>query len=146
MSEIEDCAIAVDASYYLQLFLDNSPYHEPLLSALGGLTGIQAHIEKDLDQWAAHRITPLFVFDGQVVVGQDEVSIARGRRANEKTENAWDLYFNNRAEEAVSAFGANSSEYMPIGVPTTEYTCLFFDRLVQALSDHNLCIISCRAS
>ena len=126
MSEIEDCAIAVDASYYLQLFLDNSPYHEPLLSALGGLTGIQAHIEKDLDQWVSHRITPLFVFDGQVVVGQDEVSIARGRRANEKTENAWDLYFNNRAEEAVSAFGANSSEYnMPFGLPRPENTCLF---------------------
>ena len=126
MSEIEDCAIAVDASYYLQLFLDNSPYHEPLLSALGGLTGIQAHIEKDLDQWAAHRITPLFVFDGQVVVGQDEVSIARGRRANEKTENAWDLYFNNRAEEAVSAFGANSSEYMPIGMPNNGVYVPFF--------------------
>ncbi|KAH8887401.1 nuclease-like protein [Thozetella sp. PMI_491] len=113
VSEIEDCAIAVDATYYLQLFLDNSPYHEPLLSALGGLTGIQTHIEADLDQWKAHRIIPLFVFDGQVVAGQDEITVMRGRRANEKTDQAWELYFNGRAEEAVSAFGSNSSSFQP---------------------------------
>jgi hypothetical protein len=109
VAEIEDCAIAVDASYYLQLFLDNPPYHEPLLSALGGLTGIQSHIEEDLDQWKAHRIEPLFVFNGQVVTGQDDITTLRGRLANEKTDQAWELYFNGRANEAVAGFGNNSS-------------------------------------
>ena len=108
LSEIDGCAIAVEARYYLQLFLDNPPFHEPLLPALGDLTGIQKHIESDLDQWKTHNVTPFFIFDGQTVTGQDGVSLARGRRANAKTDLAWDLYFNGQADEAVSAFGANS--------------------------------------
>lgn len=114
ISEIEDCAIAVEARYYLQLFLDTAPFHEPLLPALGGLTGIQKHIETDLDRWKAHRIIPFFIFDGQAITGQDEISLARGRRANDKTDQAWELYFNGRAEDAVSAFGGNSGTFAPI--------------------------------
>src|SRR6266511_656139 len=60
LAELEDCAIAVDATYYLLTFLENAPFHEPLLPALGGLTGIQNHIEKDLDEWAAFKVTPFF--------------------------------------------------------------------------------------
>lgn len=117
ISEIEDCAIAVEAKYYLQLFLDTAPFHEPLLPALGGLTGIQKHIESDLDQWKAHRIIPFFIFDGQAITGQDEISLSQGRRANEKTDQAWELYFSGRAEEAVSAFAGNSgtSRSLPSG-------------------------------
>ena len=107
MSELEDCAIAVDATYYLQVLLDNSPSHEPLLPALGGLTGIQAHIEADLDSWTASKVTPFFIFDGQTVTGQDEVAVIRGREAIKKTNEAWELYFTGQAENAVAAFGAN---------------------------------------
>ncbi|KAL1881151.1 hypothetical protein VTK73DRAFT_4598 [Phialemonium thermophilum] len=113
ISEIEGCAIAVEATYYLQLFFDTAPYHEPLLPALGGLTGIHKHIESDLDQWKAHGIVPFFIFDGQPVTGQDDVSLTRGLRANEKTSEAWELYFNGRAEEAVLAFGANAGAFRP---------------------------------
>lgn len=113
LSEIEDCAIAVDATYYIQYFLDSSPSHEPLLPALGGLTGFQSHIESDIDQWLANKVTPLFVFDGQTMIGQDEVSLVRGLRANERTNQAWELYRTGQAESAVSAFGANSGECLP---------------------------------
>jgi len=108
LSALEDCAIGIDASYYLYLFLDKSPFHEPLLPALGGLTGIENHIDADLDQWQANKITPFFVFDGQSLVGQDEVSVRRARAANKKTDEAWELYFQSQAEQAVSAFGSNS--------------------------------------
>ena len=108
ISEIEDCAIAVDATYYIQLQLDAEP-HEPLLPALGGLTGIQGRIEADLDQWEAHRVTPFFIFDGQSITGQDETTALRGRQANEKTDFAWGLYFDGQANDAVVAFGQNTS-------------------------------------
>ncbi|KAK8058734.1 nuclease-like protein [Apiospora phragmitis] len=75
ISQLKDNAVAVDASYYLQLFLDNIPFHEPLLPALGGLTGIESHIESDLESWDANKTTPFFIFNGQAVEGQDEVSL-----------------------------------------------------------------------
>lgn len=109
MSEIEDCAIAVDATYYLQLHLDVLPGNEPLLPALGGLTGIQGRIENELDQWKANNVTPFFIFDGQSMAGQDEVAVRRGLEGNVKTDIAWELYFNSRADEAVSAFGQTVS-------------------------------------
>ncbi|KAL7625082.1 hypothetical protein AAE478_004296 [Parahypoxylon ruwenzoriense] len=111
VSQLEDCAIAVDASYYLQLFLDNAPYHEPLLPALGGLTGIQSHIEHDLDSWKANNTIPFFIFNGQAIEGQDDVSVQRGKRAIAGTDEAWGLYFQSQANEAVTAFGAHRGAY-----------------------------------
>jgi hypothetical protein len=74
---------------------------------LGGLTGLENHLETDLEQWKANKVTPLFIFDGQNMVGQDEVSVKRGRAANKKTDEAWEMYFAGQAEEAVAAFGSN---------------------------------------
>ncbi|KAL2168619.1 hypothetical protein VTG60DRAFT_7105 [Thermothelomyces hinnuleus] len=111
LSELEDTAIAVDATYYLQLHLDVLPGNEPLLPALGGLTGIQGRIENELDQWKAHRIIPFFIFDGQSVAGQDEAAVKRGLANCLKLDISWDLYFNGRADEAVSAFGQSTSAF-----------------------------------
>ncbi|KAL2130193.1 hypothetical protein VTI74DRAFT_6782 [Chaetomium olivicolor] len=111
LSEIEDCAIAVEATYYLQLHLDYFANNEPLLPALGGLTGIQGRIENELDQWKANRVTPFFIFDGQSMVGQDEAAVKPGLANNMKTDVAWDLYFNSRADEAVAAFGTCTSAF-----------------------------------
>ncbi|KAK3308108.1 nuclease-like protein [Chaetomium strumarium] len=111
LSEIEDCAIAVDATYYLRLHLDFLPNNEPLLPALGGLTGIRGRIEQELDQWKAHKVTPFFIFDGQPMTGQDDAAVRVGRQNNIKTDIAWDLYFNSRAEEAVAAFGTSTSAF-----------------------------------
>ncbi|KAI1820628.1 PIN domain-like protein [Xylaria intraflava] len=112
VSDLEDTTIAVDASYYLQLFLINAPYQEPLLPALGGLTGIQFHIEGDLDSWRANKTTPFFIFNGQSVVGSDEIAIKRGIKAIEGTDKAWSLYFQSQANEAVSAFGSHKEAYL----------------------------------
>ncbi|KAK7430380.1 hypothetical protein QQZ08_003128 [Neonectria magnoliae] len=111
ISELEQCALAVDATYYLSQLLDNSPAHEPLLSALGGLTGIIPHINENLDLWEKHNITPFFIFDGQSVTGQDDISLERGLKANKKTDEAWNLYSQTAAEEAVTTFGANPGAF-----------------------------------
>jgi hypothetical protein len=107
IKELEDCAIAIDATYYLSQLLDSPSAHEPLLPALGGLTGIQAHISNSLDQWEKHNIVPFFIFDGQSIIGQEEVSLKRGQQANQKTNEAWNLYSQSQAEQAVRSFGAN---------------------------------------
>jgi hypothetical protein len=116
VTELEDCAIAVDASYYLQLLLhvndDAGRSYEPLLPALGSEMGMKKRIEDDLEQWEAHKITPFFVFDGQPLVGQDEMSIVSGRKAQEKTNVAWNLYFGSRPDEAVTAFGGSIGTYI----------------------------------
>src|SRR5689334_2255280 len=104
VSELNDCAVAVEATYYISRFLDYVPEHEPLLTAIGGLTGMHAYIERDLDQWKAHNITPLFVFDGQPIVGQDDRTVEVGLRAKQETDRAWDMYFNHQPENAVTAF------------------------------------------
>lgn len=104
LKDLEDTAIAIDATYYLQQQID-APPHEPLLLALGGLTSIRARLDADIDQWLAHGITPFFIFDGQPIPGEDEVTTLRGLQANEKTDYAWDLYFNGIATDAVQAFG-----------------------------------------
>jgi len=110
LEALKDTAIAVDATYYIQQFLDNPPFREPLLPALGGLTAIQSHIEADLDQWVAHKITPFFIFDGQTIAGQEEVSVSRGVKAIGKTDEAWSLYITGDANKAVQTFGVNSGE------------------------------------
>lgn len=111
ISQLKDNAIAIDAAYYLQLFLDNAPFHEPLLPALGGLVGIESHIEFDLDSWATNKTIPFFIFNGQAVEGQNEVSVQRGKKANNKTKGAWELYFNGEANSAVAAFGPSRGAY-----------------------------------
>ncbi|KAI1262529.1 PIN domain-like protein [Xylariaceae sp. FL1019] len=114
ISELEDTTIAVDASYYLQTFMQNPPYQEPLLPALGGLTGIHSHIETDLDNWKEHKVTPFFIFDGLCVVGYDEVAVQRAKEAVKGTDQAWELYFASHANEAVAAFGSHKGYYLPI--------------------------------
>ncbi|KAK0739848.1 hypothetical protein B0T21DRAFT_149293 [Apiosordaria backusii] len=108
LSDLENTAIAVDATYYLHVQLDSQP-SEPLLSALGGVTGIQSRIEHDLDQWSAHKVVPFFIFDGQNLKGQDEVNIRRAQEGIAQTDRAWEQYFNGRADAAVQSFGLNTS-------------------------------------
>lgn len=107
LAELEDSTIGVHATYWLGLLLDSTPAHEPLLPALGGLTGIETHINSILGLWEEHRMYPYFVFDGQSLTGQDEVSCRRAKSANEKTNHAWQLYSDGHASEAVNTFGQN---------------------------------------
>ncbi|CAK7267060.1 hypothetical protein SEPCBS57363_002408 [Sporothrix epigloea] len=111
LAVLEDTIIAVDATYFIKQMLEHSPSHEPLMCALAGLTGIHRHVENELNHWKAHKMTPLFIFEGIPVVGQDQVSIQAGLRNIQATNEAWDLYFDGRASEAVAAFGATGSAF-----------------------------------
>ncbi|CAK7204049.1 hypothetical protein SEUCBS139899_006800 [Sporothrix eucalyptigena] len=111
VSALEDTAIAIDATYFIKQMLEHSPSHEPLMCALAGLTGIHMHLENELNQWKAHKVTPFFIFEGLPVVGQDQVTIQSGLRDIQRTNEAWDLYFAGRASEAVAAFGATGSTF-----------------------------------
>lgn len=97
----------MDATYYLSQLLDVSPAHEPLLSALSGLTGFDDHINENLARWEESRITPFFIFDGQSVTGQDDIAQKRALDANKKTDEAWELYSQSKPDDAVNTFGAN---------------------------------------
>ncbi|KAK3956490.1 temperature dependent protein affecting M2 dsRNA replication-domain-containing protein [Pseudoneurospora amorphoporcata] len=112
VSELQECAIAVDASYFLRQLLEQAEnYNEPLLTALGGLTGIQARIQVELDNWLRNRTTPFFIFDGQPMVGQDKVTTKQGREIQKQTGVAWKLYSEGQAEAAVAAFGECANLY-----------------------------------
>lgn len=102
-SQLKENVVAVDATYYLRLILDNTP--EPLVPATGGPLALEDHIEADLDKWKANDCTPLFIFDGCPVKGQDELSIEQGRFANTGTDHAWALYHNAEADLSVKNFG-----------------------------------------
>ncbi|KAL1890790.1 hypothetical protein Cpir12675_005244 [Ceratocystis pirilliformis] len=110
IAELDDCSVAVDASYYLKYLLDHPPSHEPLLPALGGLTGIAAHIDQALEAWQVANITPFFIFDGQPLVGQVDAEIHHGLAEHSKLNAAWDMYISQRAQDAVNAFGATSGK------------------------------------
>ena len=74
------------------------------MPALGGLTGLEHHINENLDTWARFSITPFFVFDGQAVVGQEEVAIKRARDEFSQTDIGWELYSQGAAIDSVAAF------------------------------------------
>ncbi len=107
-SDMKDAVIGVEATAYLQHMIDDQPAHEPLLAALGGdPIALKYHIENELDKWKANSLRPLFVFDGQSVVGKDEMALRNARAALSKTQKAWELYSNNHPEDAVKTFGAS---------------------------------------
>ena len=90
--------------------IEEAPAHEPLLAALGGSPiALRQHIEEDLDRWKQNDLTPLFVFDGQSVVGKDSVALRSARAALGKTQNAWELYADNHPSDAVKTFGSSGA-------------------------------------
>jgi hypothetical protein len=93
--------------------IDEAPAHEPLLAALGGTPiALPQHIEEELDRWTQNGISPLFVFDGQSVVGKDSVALRSARAALGKTQNAWDLYADNHPSDAVKTFGSSGATHI----------------------------------
>ncbi|KAH0582480.1 hypothetical protein H2248_010424 [Termitomyces sp. 'cryptogamus'] len=67
LSVLSDSRLGIDASYYLQLLIDNPPSREPLLAATGGLPlALTQRIESDLRVLEKLRIKPVFVFPGLI--------------------------------------------------------------------------------
>ncbi len=108
--EMKNAVIGVEATSYLQRMIDEPPTQEPLLSALGGdPIGLKYHIENDLDRWKENDMRPFFVFDGQSIVGKNEMALRLARTALGRTQEAWELYGAHKADEAVKAFGASGA-------------------------------------
>jgi XPG N-terminal domain len=64
LSVLSDSRLGIDASYYLQLLMDNPPSREPLLAAGGLPLALTQRIESDLRALEKLRIKPVFVFPG----------------------------------------------------------------------------------
>ena len=106
LSELAGAKIGVEATAYLQHMIDQPPSHEPLLAALAGEPiSLKQHLEDELDLWKAHNITPLFVFEGQSIVGKDDMSMRRAKSSLNSINKAWNLYGENHADDAVKTFG-----------------------------------------
>ena len=122
IADLADAKLGVEATAYLQLLIDQPTSHEPLLAALGGEpNSLRQHIEDELDNWKQFNITPLFVFDGQSTVGNDEMAMRRAKASLVKMQKAWSLYAENHAEDAVKTFGAaGMAEYSFVAGPTDD--------------------------
>lgn len=106
IAAFKGCWFAVEAKWYLQSLLDSSPAKEPLVSALGGLPfALKNHFEADLEKWKKAGITPIFVFEGLSLYGEDEISLRIAREASTSIQEGWDLYTAEKPNEAVRAFG-----------------------------------------
>lgn len=109
-SEFQNARLGVEATFYLKRMIEEAPAHEPLLAALGGSPiALRQHIEEDLDRWKQNGMSPLFVFDGQSVVGKDSMALRSARSALGKTQNAWELYADNHPSDAVKTFGSSGA-------------------------------------
>lgn len=108
LADLDNAVIGVEATAYLKQMIEEPPAHEPLLAALGGdPIGLKHHIENELDKWKENNMTPIFVFEGQSVVGKDDMTLRNARAALQRTESAWARYAENKPDEAVKAFGAS---------------------------------------
>lgn len=104
--------IAVEASYYLRSLIEHPTTNEPLLSALGGFPlALKKHIESTLAQWREADLEPLFVFEGISTKDRAEEELNAAKEAIKKTDVAWKLYTENKATQAVAAFGTSGTVY-----------------------------------
>ncbi|KAK5456156.1 hypothetical protein LTS15_005475 [Exophiala xenobiotica] len=99
---LKDAVIGVDASYYLDLRINNEV--EPLKHALGGLPfTLKKAIEDDITLLRQHGVTLVFVFSGLDYVDKsppDSQSV-ESRRAQEE---AWHEYLSGNSKGTVSHF------------------------------------------
>ncbi|KAI9816836.1 MAG: hypothetical protein M1827_001481 [Pycnora praestabilis] len=108
-SVLKDAAIGIEAAHYLDRLLKNPPSKEPLLSALGGFPfALKTVIETELEALRAAGITPTFVFSGLEIAKKDKsaTSLSGASRANTQ---AWELYDQHEAVQAVETFGNSGS-------------------------------------
>lgn len=85
-------------------------HSEPLLSALGGMPyGLRSEIEADLENWKTHGMSPMFVFDGLYIIGQEDMALRIAKEASRRSDKAWEIYKNAKTgqqrKDAVKGFG-----------------------------------------
>lgn len=102
LNMLKDAVIGVNASYYLDLRINNEV--EPLKHALGGLPfTLKKAIEDDISLLRQHGVTLVFIFDGLDYVNKSAPDSQSGesRRAQEE---AWHEYLSGNSKGTVSHF------------------------------------------
>ena len=104
-SDLSGAVLAIEADFYLDRLLNNSPAKEPLLSALAGLPfSFRSHVEHELGVLQSWGVKPIFVFSG-LEQGKNYAPFEEGENVAERNRIAWDLYIRHEAQEAVDNFG-----------------------------------------
>lgn len=107
VEQLKDKHIVIDAEDFLETILTSHASREPLLPALGGLPfALRKHVDAYIANFKGANITPTFVFNGLDLACKDRTAIARDSRlAARSLDEAWNLYSQSRADEAVAEFG-----------------------------------------
>lgn len=107
LSVLKDSVIGVDATYYLDLRL-NENKEEPLKSALGGVPfALRAAIEDDIQAAKDAGVTLIFVFDGLQFVNKPPPS-SSSTASKSAHEEGWRHYLAGDATSPVTDFGRAS--------------------------------------
>lgn len=112
LDQFKDARIVIDAEDFLETILTSQASREPLLPALGGLPfALKKHIDTHIASFKEAKITPTFIFNGLDLACKDRSTISReSRHAARSLDEAWNLYSQTRADEAVAEFGKSCKQ------------------------------------
>lgn len=107
IEQLKDKRLVIDAEDFLETILTSQATREPLLPALGGLPfALKKHVDAYIANFKQADITPTFVFNGLDLSCKDRATISReSKQAARSLDEAWSLYSQSRADEAVAEFG-----------------------------------------
>jgi len=112
IEQLKDKRVVIDAEDFLETILTSQATREPLLPALGGLPfALRKHVDAYLANLKEAQITPTFIFNGLDLACKDRATISRdSRQAARSLDEAWNLYSQSRADEAVAEFGKSCND------------------------------------
>lgn len=107
IDQLQDTRLVIDAEDFLENILTTRVSREPLLPALGGLPfALRKHVDDHIANFKEANITPTFIFNGLDLACKDRSTISReSKLAARSLDEAWNLYSQSRADEAVAEFG-----------------------------------------
>lgn len=107
IDDIRGKRLLIDAEHLLDTLLTAQPSREPLLPALGGLPfALKKHVDAYLQGVKDAELKATFVFEGVTPECKDRAAIAReSRQAAASLNEAWSLYGQGKADNAVAEFG-----------------------------------------
>lgn len=144
IDQLKDTRVVIDAEDFLENILTSRATREPLLPALGGLPfALRKHVDDHIAHFKEANITPTFVFDGLDLACKDRASISReSKLAARSLDEAWSLYSQSRADEAVAEFGKSCMQPLCIRQEVSQLT---FNRHIPHLSHSSLAPIASSA-
>lgn len=104
LDQLRGLRIGVDAVFWLRSI---QALKDPFADALGGVPpGIFGFVDKELDAFKRHSITPLFVFQGMAPAPQHSMFISR---MDQQMELAWTYLAKGQKSEAQKCFAVSTS-------------------------------------